>query len=131
MLLAACGGGAAAPSKAEFVDQADSICLHARERLSEGLDDDPGSRVGRAGRPDRLYKGTADALRFEADEISALEAPRADMDEVDKIVESARRVAIALEEGENSLDGKDEAAAQMAKAEQLAEAYGLESCLLT
>jgi reverse gyrase len=129
MLLAGCGGSDPELSKAEFVKQADAICVAVKKRLSKELENDAND----------LYVSTAEALQTEADEIGALGAPGADSDQIDAIVESARRVATTIEEGgleeseERELDKKDldQATSQMSKAERLARSYGLESCPLT
>lgn len=134
MLLAAygCGGGSSELSKAEFVKQADAICVDAQKQMSKTIGSEPKSLYGEPRQTKVLYGTTAKTLEAEADEIDALGAPSADAAQIEAIVASTRQVVSTIGDGEE-LDEKEfhEANSQMAKAEKLAHDYGLKSCLLS
>lgn len=115
-----CGGGSSELSKTEFVEQANSICVRAKKELNKK------AKVERG--PAYFVNALIDALRTEADEIDSLGPPDADAEQIDKIVESARQAAAAIEENEKEFA---KAASQAAKAQRMARAYGLDACLIT
>jgi hypothetical protein len=115
MVLASCGSGNEELTKTAFVKKAEAICADVRKQVRTELDSES------------LASSGASILHTEADEIDSLEGPSNDADQIDAIVEATRKAADTLKANEKEPDKAD---ASVAKADRLAEAYGLGSCPL-
>ncbi len=137
-VLAGCGGGdeeagfspvVSEPlSKAEFLRQADEICLSSESRIEAAADDlvsAPGGLDPKAV-SDVAINIAVPALEAEADAIEALGAPEGDEAEVEAIITATRRGIAQIEADPEALGRRPPTG--LRKAQDLAEAYGSREC---
>jgi dihydroorotase-like cyclic amidohydrolase len=121
-LLSGCGGSSDPLTKAEFTQEASSICRDAKAEQAEALqavDENAG-----------LAELTSDALspvQSMTEELSELSPPPADTQEVKALIEAFE--AGVADVKASSADPAVSIAA-FAEANQLAEAYGLADCVV-
>jgi len=132
-LVSGCGSGnddeASAADKAAFIARADTICKKADKRQVDGVEsaraagvqDSPNAReklVTLVGLP---------PMQKEAEELSELEAPSGDEDEVEAVVKA---IEAAVEEGEENPKSvlKQPGSNPFAEGEELAREYGFKVC---
>jgi uncharacterized membrane protein len=121
LVAAGCGSSSSDGnlSKAEFATQANAICTEAQKKLTEGLS---------GGEASDFALSTADALQAEVDQIGALGAPSSDAAAVEEMLDRARKTIAAIEANPKDVS---QANPSLAKAEGLADRYGLKACLLS
>ena len=141
-IVAGCGGGddssssggdetAAALSKAEFIKQADAICLKGNESIASEAEDfaeendvdteDPTE----AQQEEVVSEVVGPGVRQQAEEINELAAPSGDEAEIEAMVKAVESGAEELEEEPKALlEGEN----PLGEASKLARAYGLKEC---
>ncbi len=138
LAVAGCGGGddttsetSAALTKAEFIKQADAICVKGEEALEGEVEEFAEENDVDTEKPTKeqqeevIADVVAPATRQQVEQISDLAAPSGDEETIEAMVEAVETGSTELEdnpelllEGENPLrDGS-----------KLARAYGLEEC---
>ena len=139
IVLAGCGGDEAEPApdpdepapltKAEFLFEADRICLSVEAQIEAAADDYAGTSRADAD-PQEVRRLVNDIvvprLRSEVETIALLDPPVSDEDEVARILEATERGTDALEEA--PLIVLDGIPPDLREAERLASAYGSEEC---
>lgn len=122
-ILVGCGGSSEPLTKAEFVEEAQSICQNAESQQSEALKDAANSDSGLA----QLTLAALPPVQDMAEELADLNPPPRDAKKVDAIVE-----AVEAGVAEVKADPGDTTAAieAFAEANKLAEAYGLTGCVI-
>jgi 3-oxoacyl-[acyl-carrier-protein] synthase III len=118
LLVVGCGGGSSSGStasaggsdKAEFIKQANAICETANEKLTEIVEKSP-----------KIVTATLAAFEIEIDEIGALPPPEGDERKIETMLEHLQKSKDAIETKEDIVTANVE----LAKAEELAEKYGL------
>lgn len=130
VLLAACGGGGSSITKAEFVKQADAICLKAKKKQAAGLEKavkgEPGAELTPAEIENVIMTAVIPPYRQAANELSELPTPSGGADEVDAMVASLEE---ALEKGEKQPASVNSVSNSPFKTfDKQASEYGLEAC---
>jgi hypothetical protein len=123
LVFSGCGSGDPAPlPEKQFVEQANAICRAAeRER-------DAASKAGAEEglkEADFVTEAVLPSIQSMTDELGGLGAPKGDEEQVEAIVTAFEEGIEKLEE-EPSVQGASDAA--FAKANRLAEGYGLSDC---
>jgi hypothetical protein len=105
LLVGGCGGGdeTAAPTKKEFIKQAEAICLKTDKQQGEALEgyleEHPkGITTGKGREIEAIEVLVVPSLKSEADELAALGAPSGDEDQVEAIVVGLEDSVRKLEE---------------------------------
>jgi hypothetical protein len=135
LTVAGCGGGDdSSLTKAEFIKQADAVCLAAEKEKQDGLEaflEESGTGPGKPLTPKQQEEMATDAilppLRTEADELNELDVPDGEEERVTPILEG-------FDETLKSLEADPEAAATesdpFGKVAKLAGEYGFKTCIL-
>lgn len=120
LLLAGCGGddNDETVSKAAFIKQVDATCAEEQKK----------ARAATRADLDAVIESAVAALEAEAKEIESLGAPRGDEEEIDAILANVHKTIDLVEEDPSKASGA--ASQTLARAEKLADAYGLKNCLL-
>jgi hypothetical protein len=128
--VAGCGGGSdsSAPTKAEFIKQADAICTHINQvefnRLKALEKSNQGKAAGsKSSERVEELQVIMPAIRTETKEMSELEPPAGDEDQVKAIISAYEDAG--TEKISDLLDGTSD---KFEKAFKLAQAYGFKVC---
>lgn len=138
VLLAGCGGGSEQPSKAEFIEQWDSICHTYNDRQETILEDLPAEpSVENLPQFADVLRELAPVVREGIAELRKVQPPEADQAVIDAILadveESADRLDDAADAAESGdLEAVVAAAQSLAdsnqRVEQAAADYGFQEC---
>jgi hypothetical protein len=91
LLAASCGGGDDAPTKAEFIEQADAICKKAHRNFEKEFQQAfGGERPSNADLKNFAKSDLVPGTEGQIAEISALEPPSGDQAQVDAIIEAVQ-----------------------------------------
>lgn len=124
------GGGAPATlSKGSFDRQAEAICVKGRNRVIRNLSDyqkENGTLNARDIGTDAVSVTFLPVFREVVDELSKLEVPSGDEDQVAALLAARRRGLDEIEE--QGLSSNLEIAEALKRSDQLMSAYGLEDC---
>ena len=132
LAFGACGSDYEGLSKAEFVKQADAICVKAEaeiERIGKSVGDNPTLAQVKDAYDDRLIP----AFENQVDELRALKPPEADRETISKMLDDLSEgidqaaTSIASMKGLRDLAALDEPAGFEA-ADATAKTYGLREC---
>ena len=131
----ACGGDAGAPTKAEFIEEADSICAEASEESQqialEGFED-PQNPTG--AEVLAVFEKIIPIQRRAVDDIRALERPEGDSEEIGAFVDRAdaaldeAQAIRSSQEATAALEASDTPRDSFYEANRAARRYGLEDC---
>jgi hypothetical protein len=118
-------------SKAQYIKKAEAVC----EKATEQLEADFGTFVKQQGNPEKpseaVYEELLEAvvtpnISVEIEELSELEVPEGDADEIEAMLEArVESIEIAEEEPKAIIQNT---AKVFAKASKVARAYGLKAC---
>lgn len=133
LTLSACGGDGDKPSKDEFVEKADALCVKTNDegtKLAEESFDDIAKPTGEEAQA--FIEKAVPLQRELLDDIGDLERPDGDDDEIEELLDATEEGTKTIEEAGGSPEtalallesGKD----PLAKADELAKDYGLEKC---
>ena len=129
--LVACGGDDEGPSKAEFIEKADTICAKSDKdtnAIFEEAFEDP-----QKPKPDEAQAAIKKALpvvKENLEELKDLETPKDDEEDVETIWASVQTGIETLEEASASPDSSLAAllSEPFAQADKLAKDYGMKDC---
>ena len=132
LVLAACGSDYKGLSKAEFVKQADAICVKhqaATEKIAKAVGENPTIAQVKDVYADRLIP----AFEDQVDELRALKPPEADREAISKMLDDLSAgideagASIAAMKSVQDLEAFEEPAG-FKSANAAAKAYGLQKC---
>jgi hypothetical protein len=124
-----CGSSDDGPSKADFLKQGNAICSKGNKVIEAGAKKTfaSGSRPSNAQITKFMTQTVIPGTQKQVDDIKALDPPKGDEDKV-KAITNAADDAIAKTKA-NPISGAQEGAKDpFAKANKLANAYGLKAC---
>lgn len=122
-------GGSSEPlTKAEFIDQADTICSETNAETQKEVSDFlQGAPPTAENLPD-VSEFVASGIQDQVSGIRGLTPPEGDEAEIDAILTKADEGAEAIRENPDSLSGSGVANPSLDEANKLAVAYGLQVC---
>jgi hypothetical protein len=131
--LAAAGCGSSsdddAPTKAQFIKQADAICKKAHDRFGKAFQQDFGSNPQPSqAQLNKFAESTlAPGVQGEIDDIRDLESPSADQDQVDAILDAEQKGVDKIKANPAILSPsvKED---PLSKGQHLAKDYGMKEC---
>jgi predicted small secreted protein len=138
MLVAGCGGGSdssestSSLTKAEFVKQGNAVCAEGNKEIEEGFEEFEKEHGSQSKQPTKAQLTEAietivlPAVRRQVEGVKALGAPSGEAAEVEAITDAAEEALEKSEEDPASLT--TEKADPFAKANELANEYGLVKC---
>lgn len=126
-VAAGCGGDDDAPTREEFVADANEICAEANQEVDAQAQDlfGGGEEPSQEEFEEFARDVLAPSVRDQVDQIRDLGAPEGDEDEVTEILDTAEAGADEIAEDPEALTRAD---SQLAEATRLAGEYGLDRC---
>ncbi len=124
-----CGGGDKAPTKAEFIKQADAICKKAHDKFEKDFNADfAGNQRPSQAELNKFAENTlVPGVQGEIDDISALEPPSGDEAEINAIIDAVQGGVDRIKADPGVLSPKVAFDPQK-KGHQLAKDYGMKEC---
>jgi hypothetical protein len=135
LMLPACGGDDGAPSKADFIEEADAICAEASEKSQqialagfENPENPTGAEVL------AIFERIIPIQRRAVEDVRALEKPEGDADEIDAFLEQSEAALddaaeiSSPREAMAALESSDTPRDPFYEANRAAKRYGFEDC---
>jgi hypothetical protein len=130
LFAAGCGGGSDDDSltKAEFIKQADAICKKAHDGFDKAFNQAfPDGQPTQAQLNKFATSTLVPGVQGEIDDVSELEPPAADQDQVDAILE-AEQTGVDKVKANPAILSPSVKEDPLAKGQQLAKDYGMKEC---